>query len=94
MAIYITLCWVAAVGWAKRSVPPRSLDSPMEAPVNGLACRYYRQHHVGHEHGSEAAPRYATLRPGLARNDYQDPGWYKQPKGTVAFEFNVDVNKP
>ena len=34
------------------------------------------------------------IRPGLARNDYQDPGWYKQPKGTVAFEFNGDVNKP
>ena len=34
------------------------------------------------------------IRPGLARNDYQDPGWYKQPKGTVAFEFNGDANKP
>jgi len=25
------------------------------------------------------------IREGLARNDYKDPGWYKHPKGTVAF---------
>ena len=27
------------------------------------------------------------IREGLARNDYKDPGWYKQPAGTVAYEW-------
>ena len=27
------------------------------------------------------------VREGLARNDYKDPGWYKHPPGTVAYEF-------
>ncbi|NML60206.1 copper oxidase [Massilia sp. RP-1-19] len=27
------------------------------------------------------------VRKGLARNDYQDPGWYKHPAGTVAYEW-------
>ena len=27
------------------------------------------------------------IREGLARNDYQDPGWYKQPPGTTAYEW-------
>jgi hypothetical protein len=27
------------------------------------------------------------VREGLARDDYKDPGWYKHPPGTVAYEF-------
>ena len=27
------------------------------------------------------------VREGLARNDYRDPGWYKHPAGTVAYEW-------
>jgi FtsP/CotA-like multicopper oxidase with cupredoxin domain len=27
------------------------------------------------------------VRKGLARNDYKDPGWYKHPPGTVAYEW-------
>ena len=27
------------------------------------------------------------VREGLARNDYKDPGWYKQPAGTTAYEW-------
>ena len=27
------------------------------------------------------------IREGLARNDYKDPGWYKQPPGTTAYEW-------
>jgi len=27
------------------------------------------------------------VREGLARGDYRDPGWYKHPKGTVAYEW-------
>jgi FtsP/CotA-like multicopper oxidase with cupredoxin domain len=27
------------------------------------------------------------VRDGLARNDYKDPGWYKHPPGTVAYEW-------
>jgi FtsP/CotA-like multicopper oxidase with cupredoxin domain len=27
------------------------------------------------------------VRDGLARNDYRDPGWYKHPAGTVAYEW-------
>ncbi|MBI3524763.1 MAG: copper oxidase [Betaproteobacteria bacterium] len=26
--------------------------------------------------------------------DYKDPGWYKQPEGTVAFEFTGDLSEP
>jgi hypothetical protein len=28
------------------------------------------------------------VRPGLAHDDYADPGWYKNPEGTVAYEWN------
>jgi hypothetical protein len=28
------------------------------------------------------------VREGLARNDYKDPGWYKHPPGTVAYEVD------
>ena len=28
------------------------------------------------------------IREGLARGDYKDPGWYRHPKGTVAYEWN------
>ena len=27
------------------------------------------------------------VREGLAKNDYKDPGWYKHPQGTVAYEW-------
>ncbi|MBM3508086.1 MAG: copper oxidase [Alphaproteobacteria bacterium] len=27
------------------------------------------------------------VRPGVAANDYRDPGWYRHPPGTVAFEW-------
>jgi hypothetical protein len=30
------------------------------------------------------------VRDGLARNDYQDPGWYKHPPGTQAYEWKGD----
>ena len=28
------------------------------------------------------------VREGLAADDYKDPGWYKHPAGTVAFEID------
>ena len=31
------------------------------------------------------------VREGLARDDYKDPGWYKHPAGTVAYEFDGPV---
>jgi len=31
------------------------------------------------------------IREGLAANDYRDPGPYKHPEGTVAYEFTGDV---
>jgi FtsP/CotA-like multicopper oxidase with cupredoxin domain len=31
------------------------------------------------------------VREGLARNDYSDPGWYKHPAGTVAYEWKGDA---
>jgi manganese oxidase len=31
------------------------------------------------------------VREGLARNDYKDPGWYKHPAGTVAYEWKGDI---
>jgi len=27
------------------------------------------------------------VREGLAKNDYTDPGWFKHPQGTVAYEW-------
>src|SRR6478609_2213423 len=27
------------------------------------------------------------VREGLAKNDYKDPGWFKHPEGTVAYEY-------
>jgi hypothetical protein len=35
------------------------------------------------------------IRKGLARNDYKDPGWYKQPAGTQAYEWKgADAEMP
>ncbi|WP_066737264.1 multicopper oxidase family protein [Cupriavidus sp. D384] len=31
------------------------------------------------------------VRAGMAANDYRDPGWYRHPKGTVAFEYTEPV---
>jgi hypothetical protein len=31
------------------------------------------------------------VRAGLAKGDYKDPGPYKHPKGTVAYEFEGEV---
>jgi hypothetical protein len=28
------------------------------------------------------------VREGLAAGDYKDPGWYKHPQGTVAYEWS------
>lgn len=39
--------------------------------------------------GMEMGGMYATVnvRKGQARGDYQDPGWYQHPAGTVAHEW-------
>jgi len=34
------------------------------------------------------------VREGLDRNDYKDPGHYKNPPGTVAFEFDGPAAEP
>lgn len=34
------------------------------------------------------------IREGLAANDYGDPGPYKHPQGTVAYEFDTPANSP
>jgi len=31
------------------------------------------------------------VREGLGRNDYTDPGWYKHPAGSVAYEWTGEV---
>ncbi|CAB3698677.1 Cell division protein FtsP [Paraburkholderia rhynchosiae] len=31
------------------------------------------------------------VREGLGRNDYRDPGWFRHPKGTVAFEYTGEL---
>jgi manganese oxidase len=33
------------------------------------------------------------VREGLARNDYKDPGWYKHPPGTLAYEWTGEMPK-
>ena len=34
------------------------------------------------------------VRDDLARNDYKDPGWYRQPAGTRAFEWSGELSAP
>jgi len=34
------------------------------------------------------------IREGLARDDYKDPGPYKNPQGTVAYEVETPVSEP
>jgi hypothetical protein len=34
------------------------------------------------------------VREGIAAGDYKDPGWYKHPPGTVAYEVKSDVPPP
>ena len=34
------------------------------------------------------------VREGLAANDYKDPGWYRHPEGTVAFEYAAPGSAP
>ncbi len=31
------------------------------------------------------------VREGLAKNDYKDPGWYRHPKGTVAYAWSGEI---
>jgi hypothetical protein len=31
------------------------------------------------------------VREGLARNDYRDPGWYRHPRGTQAYEWQGEA---
>jgi len=31
------------------------------------------------------------VREGLSANDYADPGWYKHPPGTVAYEWTGEL---
>jgi hypothetical protein len=33
------------------------------------------------------------VREGLAHNDYKDPGWYKHPPGTLAYEWTGEMPK-
>lgn len=43
--------------------------------------------------GLEMGGMFTTVkvRSGLGRNDYKDPGWYKHPAGTVAYEWKGDA---
>jgi hypothetical protein len=34
------------------------------------------------------------VREGIGANDYKDPGWYKHPEGTVAYEFKGETASP
>jgi hypothetical protein len=34
------------------------------------------------------------VREGIARDDYKDPGWYKHPAGTVAYDLKGDPGMP
>jgi len=34
------------------------------------------------------------VRKGQKRGDYSDPGWYKHPPGTVAYEFTGELPDP
>jgi FtsP/CotA-like multicopper oxidase with cupredoxin domain len=47
--------------------------------------------------GIEMGGMFTTVkvRKGLARNDYKDPGWYKHPAGTLAYEWKgADAEMP
>ena len=34
------------------------------------------------------------VREGIARGDYSDPGWYRHPQGTVAYEIDAPASNP
>ena len=34
------------------------------------------------------------VREGIAADDYNDPGWYSHPQGTVAYEYKGEIAKP
>ncbi|WP_374448551.1 hypothetical protein, partial [Stella sp.] len=36
----------------------------------------------------------AKVREGLGRDDYRDPGWYRHPPGTVAYEWTGPTDAP
>jgi len=62
-------------------------------------------HMIGHEltalYGMDHARTLAVVLPSMLKvrkdqkpGDYSDPGWYKHPEGTVAYEFTGELAKP
>jgi len=71
-------------GMADMSEMSRAMDMPL--PVNTLPMMMG----VGQYGAIDMGGMFSTLkvRDGLAKNDYRDPGPYRHPKGTLAYEFN------
>ena len=67
-------------------------DMEMPLPDNTLPMMTGQGPYGGVEMGGMFTV--VKVREGLARNDYKDPGWYRQPKGTVAYEWTGAPPEP
>ena len=67
-------------------------DMEMPLPDNTLPMMTGRGPYGGVEMGGMFTV--VKIRDGLARNDYKDPGWYRQPPGTQAYEWSGPLAEP
>ena len=67
-------------------------DMEMPLPDNTLPMMTGRGPYGGVEMGGMFTV--VKIRDGLARNDYKDPGWYRQPPGTQAYEWTGPLAEP
>ena len=69
------------------TAPPAARSSAYGGyrPYRDEALAPWRE--VNDEVGRVGGFTVVKVRDGLARGDYRDPGWYKHPPGTVAYEW-------
>ena len=67
-------------------------DMQMPLPDNTLPMMTGQGPYGGVEMGGMFTV--VKIREGLARNDYKDPGWYPQPRGTQAYEWTGPLAEP
>ena len=67
-------------------------DMQMPLPDNTLPMMTGQGPYGGVEMGGMFTV--VKIREGLARNDYKDPGWYQQPRGTQAYEWTGSLAEP
>ena len=88
----IILAALAAMGWMMWAVNDRASRVEMPAPDNTLPMMTGSGQFGPIEMGGMFTVM--KIREGLARDDYKDPGPYKYPAGTVAFEVDAPWEQP